>query len=112
MVSHQISINPTTSNLKISTISNAYISVSSLSILVKFCILNPMTNSSKVYDKSKSQPLQILTTYNAVISVISHLICITLWILHLMTNPNPNRVFDMERSWSKVGSWNNVGSLN
>ena len=47
---HQISTNPTTSNIKISTNSNAYISVNSQQILVTFWILNLMTNPSKVYD--------------------------------------------------------------
>ena len=46
---HQISTNPTTSNIKISTISNAYISVNSLSILVKFWIINLMTIPNKPY---------------------------------------------------------------
>ena len=49
--------------LQISTNSNAYISVNSQPILVKFWILNLMTNPNKVYDTklnlnhSKSQPL-------------------------------------------------------
>merc|ERR1712030_5255 len=48
---HQISTNnPTTSNIQISTNSNAYISVNSLSILVKFWILNLMTKHNKPYD--------------------------------------------------------------
>ena len=50
MISKQISTNPTTLNLKISTNSNAYISVKSQLILVNIWILNLMTNPSKVYD--------------------------------------------------------------
>ena len=72
MIPHQISTNPTTSNLKISTNSNAYISVNFLLISVKFWILNLMTNPNKVYDTTpnlnhfKSQ--LISTTCNYYIS--------------------------------------------
>merc|ERR1712030_207000 len=57
--SHQISTNPTTSNLKISTISNAYISNNSQMIwvkpiLVKFWIINLMTKPNKPYDTTPS----------------------------------------------------------
>ena len=101
MITHQILTSPTISNIKISTNSNAYISVNSPSILVKFWIQNLMTNPSKVYDTelninySKSQPL----------SVNSHLICIKLCILHLRINPN--KVFSMERS-SKLEQGSNL----
>ena len=47
MIPHQISTNPTTSNIKISTNSNAYISVNSPSILVTFWIQNLMTNPKR-----------------------------------------------------------------
>ena len=50
MISQQISTNPTTSNLKISTTSNAFISANSQPIWVKFWILYLITNPSKVYD--------------------------------------------------------------
>ena len=50
MIPHKFSTNPTTSNFKILTNSNAYISVNSQPILVKFWILNLMTNPIKVYD--------------------------------------------------------------
>ena len=97
MIPHQISTNPNTSNLKISTNSNAYISNNSQliwvkPILVKFWILHLMTNPNKVYDTTpnlnhlKSQ--LISTTSNAYISDNSQPILFKLWILHPRTNPN------------------------
>ena len=50
MISQQISTNPTTSNLKISTTWNAFISVNSRPIWVKLWILHLMINPNKVYD--------------------------------------------------------------
>ena len=108
IIPHQISSNPTTSNFKISTISNAYISNNSQLIWVKIWILHLMTNPNKVYDTTKlvqnncqkilnqfwsnfvlymiSQ--QISTTSNAFISPNSRPIWVKLWILHLRANPN------------------------
>ena len=69
MISQQISTNPTTSNLKISTTSNAFISVNSQPIWIKLWILHHMTNLKKVYDTTpnlnhlKSQIIS--TTSNA-----------------------------------------------
>ena len=74
MISQQISTNPTTSNLKISTTSNAFISFNSRPIWVKLWILHLMTNPNKVYDTTpnlnhfKSQ--LISTTCNPYISSI------------------------------------------
>ena len=71
---------------------NAYISVYSQPILVKFCILHLRTNLNKLYDTkpnlnhSKSQ--LISATSNAYISVNSQPILFKLWILHLLTNSN------------------------
>ena len=107
MIPHQISTNPTTSNLKISTNSNAYISVNSLLILVKFWILNLMTNPSKVYDMelnfnhSKSQPLIMLLSQSIFIWFVSNFV-------FYIGGP----ILTKYLIWNKVGSWNNVGSWN
>merc|ERR1712239_64888 len=63
MIPHQISTNPTTSNLKISTNSNAYISLNSKRILVKFWILNLMTKPNKPYDTTPYLDPIILESY-------------------------------------------------
>ena len=47
MISQQISTNPTTSNLQISTTSNAFISANSQPIWVKLRILHLITNPNK-----------------------------------------------------------------
>jgi len=74
------------------TNSNAYISVNSQPMSVKFWILHLMTNPNKVYDTTPnlnhSNSQLIATTSNAWISVNSQPILFKLWILHLMTNPN------------------------
>ena len=78
------------------TTSNAYISVNSQPMWVKFWILHLMTNPNKVYDTTlnlkhtKSQ--LISTTSNAYILVNSQPIWVQIWILHLMTSPN--KVYD------------------
>ena len=107
MIPHQISTNPTTSNLKISTNSNAYISVNSLLILVKFWILNLMTNPSKVYDMelnfnhSKSQPLIMLLSQSIFIWFVSNFV-------FYIGGP----ILTKYLIWNEVGSWHNVGSWN
>ena len=95
MIPHQISTNPTTSHFKISTNSNAYISVNSQPILVKFWILNLMTNPS-IWYRTKSQPLLILLYQSIFISFVSN-----------FGFYNPNKVLDME---VEVGTKLEVGT--